>query len=103
SRGSAESSGSELTQNPMPGGTSASSAWRWSAAAMLASAAFYGGVALYHRYLPDPEYLVRNTGGPPLSMEQEGGGANSFMFPSSAETQDTKPIRSASFMTSASC
>ncbi len=78
-------------------------AWHWSVRVVLASAAFYGSVALYHRFFPNPQYIIRNPSTPPLSMDQEGGGANSFMFPSSAQTHDGKPIRSEFFMNSESC
>ena len=36
-------------------------------------------------------------------MEQEGGGTDNFMFPSSAQTPDNKPINSQFFMDSESC
>lgn len=78
-------------------------AWRWSARFMLASAAFYGVTATYHRFFPDPRTMVRNPSTPPLSMEEEGGGAGSFMFPSSSQTPDGKPIDSNFFMNSVSC
>ncbi|HLW79367.1 MAG TPA: tetratricopeptide repeat protein [Terriglobia bacterium] len=77
--------------------------WRWSVRVGAASAALYVAVTLYHRYLPDPRYVVRNPSSPPLSMDSEGGGSASFMFPSSAQTPDDKPIRSEFFMSSESC
>jgi tetratricopeptide (TPR) repeat protein len=79
------------------------SVWRWSAGVTLASAAFYAVAALDHHLLPDPQKIVRNPSTAPLSMEGEGGGATSFMFPSSAQTPDGKPIRSEFFMNSESC
>lgn len=78
-------------------------AWRWSAAIMLVSVAFYGAVALVHHYDPNPRYIIRNPATAPLSMDDEGGGAKSFMFPSSAETPDDRPIKSEFFMSSESC
>ncbi len=78
-------------------------AWRWCAIVMPTSLAFYGVVAFYHAKYPNPRYIIRNPATPPLTMEAEGGGANSFMFPSSAETPDGKPIRSEFFMDSNSC
>jgi hypothetical protein len=78
-------------------------AWQWAAAVMVASALFYCAVAIYHRLRPDPQYLVRNPETPPLTMEGEGGGPNSLMFPSSATTTDGKPITSQFFMDSESC
>ena len=78
-------------------------AWRWAAAVTVASVFFYGGVTIYHRLRPNPQYLVRNPPTAPLSMEGEGGGPNSLMFPSSATTTDGKPITSQFFMDSESC
>jgi tetratricopeptide (TPR) repeat protein len=78
-------------------------AWRWAAAVTVAAALFYGGIAIYHRLRPDPQYLVRNPDTAPLTMEGEGGGPNSLMFPSSATTTDGKPITSQFFMDSESC
>jgi len=78
-------------------------AWRWSLGVMLASAAFYVVVSIYYRVAPNSRYIVRNPSTPPLTMEGEGGGANSFMFPSSAQTPDGRPIRSEFFMNSESC
>ena len=78
-------------------------AWRWSAGVLVASAAFYGAVTLYHRVYPNPRYIIRNPQTAPLSMDEEGGGAQSFMFPSSAQTPDGKPIFSEFFMSSESC
>lgn len=78
-------------------------AWRWSAAIMLVSVAFYGTVALVHHYDPNPRYIIRNPATAPLSMDDEGGGSRSFMFPSSAQTPDDKPIKSEFFMNSESC
>src|SRR5208283_5347740 len=78
-------------------------AWRWAAAVTVASALFYGVVAIYHRVRPDPQHLVRNPDTAPLSMEGEGGGPHSLMFPSSATTTEGKPITSQFFMDSESC
>jgi tetratricopeptide (TPR) repeat protein len=78
-------------------------AWRWAAAVTVGSALFYGGVANYQRIRPNPQYLVRNPDAAPLSMEGEGGGPGSLLFPSSATTTDGKPITSKFFMDSESC
>ena len=78
-------------------------AWRWALGVSLASALFYGGVTLYHHVRPNPQYLIRNPETPPLSMEGEGGGPDSLLFPSSATTTDGKPITSQFFMDSESC
>jgi tetratricopeptide (TPR) repeat protein len=79
------------------------SAWRWCVTVMPASLAFYAAVALYHHYFPNPRYIIRNPSTTPLAMEAEGGGAQSFMFPSSAQTSDGKPIKSEFFMDSQAC
>jgi tetratricopeptide (TPR) repeat protein len=78
-------------------------AWRWSVVVMPAALALYGGAALYQHYFPNPEYIITNPASPPLTMEGEGGGAKSFMFPSSAQTPDGKPIKSEFFMDSNAC
>jgi len=78
-------------------------AWRWAASVAVASALFYAGVATYHRVHPNPQYQVRNPQTAPLSMDGEGGGPHSLMFPSSATTTDGKPITSQFFMDSESC
>jgi tetratricopeptide (TPR) repeat protein len=78
-------------------------AWRWSAAVMPAALAFYAAVALYHRFHPNPDYLVRNPSTAPLTMQGEGDGPNALLFPSSATTVDGKPITSKFFMDSESC
>jgi tetratricopeptide (TPR) repeat protein len=83
--------------------TTGSRAWRSSAGVIAASAALYGGAALYQRAHPNPRYIIRNPRSAPLSMDAEGGGARSFMFPSSAQTPDGKPILSEFFMNSESC
>ncbi len=77
--------------------------WRWCAGVMLASAALYSVAAFYHHYFPNPKYIIRNPSTPPLSMDAEGGGTGSFMFPSSAQTPDGRPISSEFFMNSESC
>ncbi|HEV2381210.1 MAG TPA: tetratricopeptide repeat protein [Terriglobia bacterium] len=76
---------------------------RWSAGVMLGSLVFYGVAAGYQHYFPDPEYTVRNPSTAPLTMEQEGAGEGSLLFPSSARTSDGRPIESGFFMNSESC
>ena len=78
-------------------------AWRWCMGVMLGSLAFYGIVAGYQKLRPNPHFIIRNPNTAPLSMEGEGGGPNSLMFPSSATTTDGKPITSQFFMDSESC
>jgi tetratricopeptide (TPR) repeat protein len=77
--------------------------WRACAAVMAASLLFYGGVASYHHFWPNPYYIITNPSSPPMTMAQEGAGAGSLMFPSSAQTSDGKPINSTFFMNSESC
>jgi tetratricopeptide (TPR) repeat protein len=89
----------------VPAGRDQSSipAFRWALAMMIASAAFYAAASLYHRYFPDPQFIIRNPPTPPLAMDQEGGGRNSLAFPSSAVTADGKTIRPDFFMESETC
>ena len=77
--------------------------FRWCTGVMLAALAFYGVAAAYQRFFPSPSDIVRNPSSAPLTMNQEGAGANSLMFPSSARTSDGQPIKSAFFMNSESC
>jgi len=93
----------ERSPNPETRTPSLGIAWRWSAGVMVASVIFYGAVTLYHHVYRNPRYIIRNPQTVPLSMDDEGGGARSFMFPSSAQTPDGKPIFSEFFMSSESC
>jgi tetratricopeptide (TPR) repeat protein len=77
--------------------------WRWCAGVAFASLIFYGAAAGYQHFFPNPAYVIRNPSTAPLTMDQEGGGASSFMFPSSARTSDGRPIHSDFFMNSESC
>ena len=70
---------------------------------MLGSLAFYAVVAGYHKLRPNPQFIIRNPSTAPLSMEDEGAGPNSLLYPSSATTTDGKPITSQFFMDSESC
>lgn len=78
-------------------------AWQWSAAIMVGLAVLYSAAVIYQHRFPNPQYIIHNPSSPPLSMDREGGGVNSFMFPSSAQTSDGKPILSDFFMSSESC
>ena len=78
-------------------------AWRWAAGVMLGSLAFYAVAAGYQKLRPNPQFIIRNPNTAPLSMEEEGAGPNSLMFPSSATTTDGRPITSQFFMDSESC
>ncbi|HXJ95206.1 MAG TPA: tetratricopeptide repeat protein [Terriglobia bacterium] len=78
-------------------------AWKWCAAVMFGSLTFYLAAAGYQHYFPNSEYIIGNPSTPPLTMDQEGGGASSLMFPSSAQTSDDRPILSTFFMNSESC
>ena len=77
--------------------------WRWCVGVTLGSLIFYSVAAGYQHFFPNPAYIIRNPSTPPLTMDQEGGGASSFMFPSSARTSNAQPIHSGFFMNSESC
>ncbi|MGC9995566.1 MAG: tetratricopeptide repeat protein [Terriglobia bacterium] len=79
------------------------SVWRWSLRVAVAAGVFYAVVAIYHFAHSDPRYRIENPSTPPLSMNHEGGGASSLLFPSSATTSDGKTITSQFFMDSESC
>jgi len=89
------------TASPRPG--SLPIAWRWSLAVAVAAGAFYSVVAIYHYVHSDPRYRIQNPSTAPLSMDNEGGGPSSLLFPSSATTSDGKKITSQFFMDSESC
>ncbi len=84
-------------------GAAAHQAWRWTAVVLPVCLVFYGAVALYHHFYPNPEYQVRNPLTAPTSMYKEGGGKNSLMFPSSAVTASGKTIPAEFFLNSKSC
>jgi len=77
--------------------------WRLGAGVGAALVVFYGGAALYGRFHPDPRYMIHNPSSPPLTMEGEGGGAGSMVFPSSAVTADGGTIPNEFFLNSESC
>lgn len=78
------------------------SAWRWALWVFVASGVFYCAAALGHHYFPNQEYIVRNPKAP-LTMGQEGGGANSLVFPSSVQTDTGKPLPTKYFEDAKSC
>ncbi|HUX09903.1 MAG TPA: hypothetical protein VMW51_04625, partial [Terriglobia bacterium] len=82
---------------------SARNAWQIAGVGFVAALAFYGGVSLYHHYDPNPEYIVKNPLTAPTSMYQEGGGKNSLMWPSSAQTSNGGTIPRQFFMNSKTC
>ena len=61
------------------------------------------GAKLVQRFLPNPEYLVRNPALPPTSMYEEGGGTTGHFFPASVETGTGDLIPTDFFLTSESC
>ena len=61
------------------------------------------GVGIYRAVRPDASDVIRNPGSPPLSMDQEGAGAQSPFAPSSAQTNTGKIIPSNFFMDSEAC
>ncbi|HUI43220.1 MAG TPA: tetratricopeptide repeat protein, partial [Terriglobia bacterium] len=79
------------------------SVFRLCAIVMLGSLVFYGAAVGYQHFFPNPEYIIDNPSSAPLTMNQEGAGAGSLMFPSSARTSDGQPIKSTFFMNSESC
>ena len=78
-------------------------AWRWSVGVLVVSGGFYAAAAIYQRAFPNPRYIIHNPPTAPSSMEDEGGGAGSLAFPSSAQTLDGKTIKAEFFMNSESC
>src|SRR5439155_4044875 len=60
-------------------------------------------VQSYQRYRIRSEEQIVNPSAPPLTMNDEGAGANGPFFPSSAETTSHKKIPSNFFMTSQTC
>ncbi len=78
-------------------------AWRWGSGVAVCAAIFYAGVIAYQHYVPNPQYIIRNPSLTPLTMEEEGGGAGSLVYPSSAQTLDGKPIDPQFFMHSENC
>jgi tetratricopeptide (TPR) repeat protein len=77
--------------------------FRISVFVMLGSLAFYLVAIGYQRWFPNPRYIILNPATAPLTMEQEGAGDGSLLFPSSARTFDGQPIKSGFFMNSESC
>ena len=59
--------------------------------------------AVYARIFPNPSHRIVNPVSPPLSMDQEGGGAKNPFAPSSAQTNTGKIIPSNFFMDSEAC
>jgi len=78
-------------------------AWRWSAGVMTCAALFYAAAIIYQGLVPNQEYIIHNPATAPLRMEEEGAGAGSMAFPSSAQTLDGKPIDPGFFMHSEAC
>ncbi|MGH9432437.1 MAG: tetratricopeptide repeat protein [Terriglobia bacterium] len=77
--------------------------WKWSFSLFIIAGVFYVGVVAYHHFDPNPNHFIRNPSTAPLSMDQEGGGKNSLVFPSSAQTADGKTIPSSFFEDSKAC
>jgi tetratricopeptide (TPR) repeat protein len=77
--------------------------WTWTIGVATVCAIFYGSAALYHHFVPDPEYIIRNPSTAPLTMYEEGGGKNSLVFPSSATTSNGKTIPAEFFQSSEGC
>jgi tetratricopeptide (TPR) repeat protein len=90
-------------ETSQPAGLPYRQLWRLGAGVAVASLVFYGTVTLYEHFYPNPQYVIHNPSTPPLTMDQEGGGAGSLIFPSSAVTADGKTIPAEFFMNSVTC
>ncbi len=77
--------------------------WQVAGTGFVAALVFYGGVSLYHHYFPNPWDSIKNPLTAPTSMYGEGGGKNSLMFPSSAQTTNGGTIPKQFFLNSKSC
>ena len=73
------------------------------AVAMCALVLLPASTALYRRLRPTSDDLIQNPAAPPLSMNEEGAGAQSPFAPSSAQTNTGKIIPSNFFMDSEAC
>jgi tetratricopeptide (TPR) repeat protein len=78
-------------------------AWRGYSLALPTLFLFPLGVAVYRHYVPSEWDRIRNPVDAPTSMYEEGDGAKSPFFPSSATTTSGKTIPSNFFMTSQTC
>jgi len=78
-------------------------AWRWSAGVAACAAVFCAAGMIYQRARPNPQYMIHNPPTAPLTMEQEGAGAGSLAYPSSAQTPDGRTIKAEFFLNSESC
>ena len=68
-------------------GAAIARAWRWSAGVTACAAVFYAAAMTFTSApFPIQQYIIHNPATAPLSMEQEGAGAGSLVFPSSAQT-----------------
>jgi len=77
--------------------------WQVAGVGFVGALVFYGGVSLYHHYDPNPEYIIKNPLTAPTSMDEEGGGKNSLMFPNSAQTSNGGTIPRQFFLNSKTC
>jgi tetratricopeptide (TPR) repeat protein len=78
-------------------------AWRCAAVALPSCLIFYTAVALFHHYFPNPDYLIHNPLTAPTTPYHEGGGRNSLLFPSSAQSANGKTIPAEFFLNAKSC
>lgn len=77
--------------------------WKTSLVTACILILFPAGMAGYRHFFPGKWDRIRNPPMPPNSMDQEGDGAASPFFPSSATTTTGKIIPSTFFMTSETC
>ncbi len=78
-------------------------AWRTAGIGFVVAVVFYGCASLLHHFFPNPEYTIKNPPTAPTSMYDEGGGRNSLLWPSSAQTANGGTIPNQFFMNSKSC
>jgi tetratricopeptide (TPR) repeat protein len=93
----------ESSQQDEATARSARHAWAWAVTFMPACLILYGGAALYHHYFPNPEYIIHNPLTAPTSAYNEGGGKNSLLWPSSAQTSNGRTIPAQFFLNAKTC
>ncbi len=84
-------------------GTEIQKLWKTSLVTVFILVLFPAGMVGYRHFFPGKWDRITNPAMPPFSMDQEGDGAASPFFPSSATTTTGKVIPSNFFMTSETC
>jgi hypothetical protein len=80
----------------------ARSAWGFAAAFLIVAVGVSAG-SWYTRQSWSKQYIIRNPSSAPLSMDDEGDGANGMFFPSSAQVAGKRKIPAKFFMESDAC